>query len=225
VNHRSRIVLCDDHPIVLAGLRNVIAGSNDLEIVGEASNGLEAFRLICQQKPDLAIVDVSLPEMNGIVLARRIAKELDPVRILILTLHEDRAYLKQAMEAGARGYLLKRSAAANLVPAIRAVMTGGTYVDPAIANKLLDRGARRARSEPTGGPNLTDREETTLRLVAMGFTTKEIARRLDIGGKSVETFKSRGLDKLGLKSRADLVRFAATHGWLSDLEVSRLAER
>ena len=138
MNAKTRIVLADDHPIVLNGLRNLIAAAEDLDLIGEASSGTEALKVIREKNPDVAVVDISMPELNGIVLSRRIAKELPSLKILILTLHEDRAYLRQAIDAGVRGYVLKRSAAEGLVRAIRAVVTGGLYVDPAIANRLFD---------------------------------------------------------------------------------------
>jgi DNA-binding NarL/FixJ family response regulator len=218
VNGETRIVLADDHPIVLNGLRNLVVAEEDFELVGEASSGTEALRVIREKRPDVAVIDISMPELNGISLSRRIAKELSFVKILILTLHEDRAYLRQAIDAGARGYLLKRSAAENLVPAIRAVVTGGLYVDPAIANRLFDSTPKQGNGIKNGRmPDLTDREGDVLKLVALGYTNKEIARRLDVGVKSVETYKSRGVEKLGLKTRAELVRYASVQGWLSDI--------
>jgi DNA-binding NarL/FixJ family response regulator len=208
----------DDHPIVLNGLRNLIAVEPDFALVGEACSGIEALKIIRDKKPDVAIIDISMPELNGISLSRRVARELPSVKVLILTMHEDRAYLRQAIDAGVRGYLLKRSAAENLVRAIRAVVTGGLYVDPAIAYRLFDSTPKQGNGLKDGRmPDLTDREGDVLKLVALGYTNKEIARRLDIGVKSVETYKSRGVDKLGLKTRAELVRYASVQGWLSDI--------
>lgn len=216
---RYRIVLADDHPIVLNGLRNLIAAERDLELVGEASSGLAALKMIREQRPDVAVVDISMPELNGILVGRRLASEMPSVRLLVLTLHENRAYLKQALDAGIRGYVLKRSAAANLIQAIRAVAIGGLYVDPAIANRLFDAGPKRAGRQKGGGgvPDLTDREAEVLKLVALGLTNKEIARQLDIGVKSVETYRARGSEKIGLQTRAELVRYASAQGWLADL--------
>ena len=214
----TRIVLADDHPIVLNGLRSLIAAESDLELVGEASSGAEALRMIREKSPDVAVLDITMPELNGIALSRRLLHELGSLKILILTLHEDRAYLRQAIEAGVRGYVLKRSAAEGLVQAIRAVVTGGLYVDPAIANRLFDSTPRQGTGSRNGRmPDLTDREGDVLRLVALGYTNKEIARQLDVGVKSVETYKSRGVEKLGLKTRAELVRYASAQGWLSDV--------
>jgi DNA-binding NarL/FixJ family response regulator len=218
VSGETRIVLADDHPIVLSGLRNLLSQERDFKLVGEATSGAEALKIIRECKPDLVVLDISMVEPNGIAVSRRIGQELPSVKVLILTFHEDRAYLQQAIDAGVGGYLLKRSAAENLVPAIRAVITGGLYVDPAIANRLFE-----SAPKPGGGlrdgrlPELTEREESVLKLVAQGYTNKEVAARLGVGVKSVETYKSRGVEKLGLKTRAELVRFAAVQGWLSDI--------
>ena len=213
---KTRIVLADDHPIVLDGLRNLLRAESDFELVGEAANGLAALKVIRDSKPDVAVLDISMPELNGIVLSRRLAGELPGLRILVLTLHEDRAYLNQAMEAGVRGYVLKRSAVENLVQAIRAVMTGGIYLDPAIAGRVFNdkRASARLSASKGAAPALTDRESDVLKMAALGFTNKEIAARLDVGVKSVETYKARGLEKLGLKTRAELVRYASGQGWL-----------
>jgi DNA-binding NarL/FixJ family response regulator len=212
----TRIVLADDHPIVLDGLRNLIRAEADFELVGEAASGLAALKVIREKLPDVAVLDISMPELNGIALSRRLAGEMPALRILVLTLHEDRAYLNQALEAGVRGYILKRSAVENLVQAVRAVMVGGVYIDPAIAGRMFD--GKRARAKPPASkgaaPALTEREADVLKFAALGFTNKEIASRLDVGVKSIETYKARGFDKLGLKTRAELVRYASTRGWL-----------
>lgn len=216
---RTRITLADDHPVVLAGLRNLIQVEADLELVGEATTGLAALKMIRETQPDVAVVDVSMPELNGVALSRRLTAECPSVRLLMLTLHEDRAYLKQAFEAGVRGYVLKRSAAENLIHAIRAVMVGGLYVDAAIAGRVLDRASTRsARSANAGAAvELTERESEVLKLVALGFTNKEIARKLDVGTKSIETYKARGAVKLDLRTRADIVRYASAQGWLDGI--------
>jgi DNA-binding NarL/FixJ family response regulator len=217
---KVRIVLCDDHPIVLAGLRTLIEAEADFELVGEATNGLAALKLINELQPDVAIIDISMPQLNGIMLGRRLAAECPSVHVLMLTLHEDRAFARQAVESGIRGYVLKRSAAENLIQAIRVVLAGGIYFDPAIAHEVLPnvKSARGDQSEnSTAKAETTGRESMVLKLAAKGFTNKEIARRLDVGVKSVETYKARGLEKLGLKTRAELVRYASTQGWLADI--------
>jgi DNA-binding NarL/FixJ family response regulator len=215
----SRIALCDDHPIVLNGLQNLIASEPDFEIVGTATNGLAALKLIAEKLPDIALIDISMPELNGIALARRLRQEAPSVRVVVLTVYEDRAFLKQALDAGVRGYLLKRSAAESLIQAARAVLTGGIYVDPATADRLvLNSTPRQGRNgDKPMMPALTERESEVLKLTALGFTNKETARRLDIGVKSVETYKARGLEKLGLSTRAELVRYASAEGWLANI--------
>jgi DNA-binding NarL/FixJ family response regulator len=216
VTEKIRIVLADDHPIVLDGLRNLIRAEPDFELVGEAASGLSALKIIREQRPDVAVLDISMPELNGIVLGRRLAGEMPALRLLILTLHEDRAYLNQALEAGVRGYVLKRSAVENLVQAIRAVLVGGLYIDPAIVGRVFESKQINKRLAARKGvaPALTDREADVLKMAALGFTNKEIASRLDVGVKSIETYKARGLEKLGLKTRAELVRYASGQGWL-----------
>jgi DNA-binding NarL/FixJ family response regulator len=216
VTEKIRIVLADDHPIVLDGLRNLIRAEPDFALVGEAASGLSALKIIREQRPDVAVLDISMPELNGIVLCRRLAGEMPDLRLLVLTLHEDRAYLNQALEAGVRGYVLKRSAVENLVQAIRAVMVGGLYIDPAIVGRVFESKQINKRLAARKGvsPALTDREADVLKMAALGFTNKEIASRLDVGVKSIETYKARGLEKLGLKTRAELVRYASGQGWL-----------
>ena len=204
---------------MIAGLRNLIQQEPDFELVGEATNGTAALKLVREQKPDVAILDISMPELNGIMVARKLTEELPDVKLMVLTLHEDRAYLRQALDVGVRGYVLKRSAAENLVQAIRAVVVGGLYVDPAIVDRVFEKNVARGGRSAAGSnmPQLTDREGEVLRLTALGFTNKEAARRLDLGVKSVETYRARGLEKLGLKTRADLVRYASAQGWLTDV--------
>jgi DNA-binding NarL/FixJ family response regulator len=216
VTEKIRIVLADDHPIVLDGLRNLIRVEPDFELVGETASGLSALKIIREKRADVAVLDISMPELNGIVLSRRLAGEMPALRLLVLTLHEDRAYLNQALEAGVRGYVLKRSAVENLVQAIRAVMVGGLYIDPAIVGRVFESKQVNKRLAARKGvaPALTDREADVLKMAALGFTNKEIASRLDVGVKSIETYKARGLEKLGLKTRAELVRYASGQGWL-----------
>ena len=214
---KTRIILADDHPIVLSGLRNLVQAENDLDLIAEASSGITALNLIRETRPDVAVIDISMPELNGIALTRRLANEMPLVRVLVLTLHEDLAFVRQAMQAGVRGYVLKRSAAECLIQAIRAVVAGGVYVDPAIANRMIGANPKRWQNASAIGPDLTEREAGVLKRVALGFTNKEIARQFDVGVKSIETYKARGAAKLGLKTRAELVRYASRQGWLTEV--------
>ena len=216
---KIRIAIADDHPIVLVGLRNLIQSENSFELVGEAESGITALKIILSTKPDVAVLDISMPKLNGIALMRRLAVERKTTRVLVLTSHENEAYAKQAFEAGARGYILKKSVAANLIPAIRAVYTGGLYVDPNIAERVFGDIAKTSANAKTlqGHTSLTDRERDVLKQTALGLANKEIAQQLGIGVKSIETYKARGIEKLGLKTRAELVQYAIAQGWFTEL--------
>ena len=208
-----RVALADDHPVVLAGIQSMLSQTTDLEVVGQAATGLSALELIRAILPDVAVVDISMPDLTGIELARRVTQECPTVRLVALTVHEDQAYLQQMLAAGARGYLLKRSAADELARAIRAVAAGGLFLDPAIASKAL------------GPPHvehllpaaqLSPREEDVLRFTALGLSNKEVGSQLNISTKTVETYKARAAEKLALRSRSEIVRYAARRGWLND---------
>lgn len=212
-----RVALVDDHPVVLAGITALLRAAPEITLVGEATTGEAALRLIAETAPDVAVIDVSLPDLNGLDLARRLAERCPAVRVLALTVHEDRAYVQPLLQSGARGYLLKRSAAEDLLRAIRAIAAGGIYLDPAVADKALP-GPRAGAIDAPEGAILSQREQDVLRLTAQGFTNKEIAGRLDVSVKTVETYKARGAEKLGLRTRAEIVRYGAVHGWLDDLQ-------
>lgn len=211
VDGKIRVVLADDHPFILLALRQLILAEADFELVGEARTGIQALSVIRSTAPDLAIIDVTMPEMNGILLAKKLRDEVPLVKIIVLTATEQEGPLKQALEAGASGYVLKKSTADSLVPAIRAVIAGGTFVDPSIVHRVP--AFRSHRSKKIGA--LTDRESEALKLTALGHSTKEIAIKMEIGAKSVETYRSRASEKLGLKSKAELVQFAINEGWFS----------
>jgi DNA-binding NarL/FixJ family response regulator len=214
-----RVVIADDHPIVLAGLSMLIQAEPDLEIVGEATSGPEALQITRTSMPDVAIIDISLPDMNGILLARQLAADCPAVRVIVLTQYEDRAHLNQALDAGARGYVLKKSAAQCLVNALRGVLVGGLYVDPAMAAYLFPQAGQPPPSRTVSKfpSSLTQRETEVLKLVATGLTAKEIASRLDLSLSSIETYKTRAADKLSIKGRAEIVRYASAQGWLASV--------
>jgi DNA-binding NarL/FixJ family response regulator len=212
-----RVALVDDHPVVLAGITSLLRAAPDILLVGEATSGEAALRLIADAAPDVAVIDISLPDLNGLDLAHRLAERCPAVRLLALTVHEDRAYVQPLLQAGARGYLLKRSAAEDLPRAIRAVAAGGVYLDPAVADKALPPGTGPGAGASPDGEPLSQREQDVLRLTAQGFTNKEIAARLEVSVKTVETYKARASEKLGLRTRAEIVRYGARHGWLDGL--------
>ena len=207
-----RVSLADDHPFVLMGIRSLIEMEESFEIASASSDGEAAVEDILACHPDVAIIDLSMPKLDGVQVIARLRAERPALKMLALTVHEDAAYLHQVLRAGADGYLLKRSAAEEVVRAIHDVSRGKSFIDPAIAGKV----DQIASDQPPPIELLSEREIDVLRLLAQGFTSKEIADRLDIGVKTVETYKSRATSKLDLRSRAQIVRFAATQGWLAD---------
>lgn len=216
-----RVALADDHPIVLAGVRALLQEAPEIDLVGEATTGEEALQLVHDRLPDVAVIDISMPGLSGIDLARRLSISYPQVKLIALTVHENRAYVQPLLQAGARGYVLKRSAAEDLVRAIRAVAAGGIYLDPAVADRALSDVTRGGRVDPdqAGDPEtLSQREGEVLRLTAQGYSNKEIASRLSVSIKTVETYKARASEKLGLRTRADIVRYGASQGWLANLE-------
>jgi DNA-binding NarL/FixJ family response regulator len=210
-----RVLLADDHAVVREGLKALIDAEDGLEVVGEASDGLQAATLAGELEPDVAVVDVSMPGLNGVQLAARLRDERPGSKVLALTVHEDRAYLREMLSAGAAGYVLKRAAASELIQAIRAVASGGTYIDPNLAGSIVDTFVRPAVPAEAQA-DLSDREAEVVRLIARGYSNKEIAARLGLSVKTVETYKTRSMEKLKTRSRVELVRFAARRGWLSD---------
>jgi DNA-binding NarL/FixJ family response regulator len=208
-----RVLLADDHPVVLHGLKEYLRSEGDMEIVGEATNGTQALELIQTMSPQVAVVDVSMPGLNGITLARRVAADCPGVRVVLLTGQEDDTYLIQALQARVNGYVLKRSAVQSLVHAIRAAAIGGTYIDPAIAGQALRSALAAGPTNVKSARQLTRREIDVLRLAAHGETNKEIARHMGLSVKTVESFKARAMSKAGLRSRAEIVKYAIAQSW------------
>lgn len=208
-----RVLLADDHVVVREGLKKLINEHPGMKVIGEAADGLTACHEAVRLQPDVAVMDVSMPNLNGIDATRRLRKISPKVKILALTVHEDLGYLNEMMEAGASGYVLKIAACEELIHALTTVAGGGTYLDPSLAGKVL---AKSMNTVPADQFNvkLSPREEAVVRLIAEGHTNKEIAVRLHISHKSVETYKSRSMSKLGFRGRADFVRYALEKGWL-----------
>src|SRR5262245_23521432 len=212
----TRIVICDDLAVLRSGLRALLADEPGLEVVGEAADGVEGVERVVELRPEVALLDITMPGLNGIEAARAIRRQAPAVKVLMLTMHDDPEYLFQALDAGAAGYVLKRAADVDLIDAIRQVVHDEAFLAPAAARALIaDYLARRDRGDgPIPAEPLTGREEEVLRLLADGYTNQEIADRLIISVKTVETHRAHILGKLGLRKRAELVRYARTHGLL-----------
>ena len=214
---KLKILLADDHKVMRDGLKMLINAQADMEVIHEADDGLAAYQQTKDCLPDVVVMDVSMPQLGGARATERIKRECPQVKILALTAHEDSSYVSQLLEAGASGYMLKVAASGDLINAIRVVAAGGVYLDPAVADKVLHtyRRAKPPRGVVQGAP-LSRREEEVLRLIAQGYINKEIAARLSISTKTVDTHKTRAMEKLGLRSRAMIVRYALGQGWLQN---------
>ncbi len=213
-----RVVLVDDHAVVRAGLRAVLGAARDIEVVGEAENGREALTLAERLAPDVVVMDLSMTEMDGIAATRALAARARPPRILVLTMHAEEDYLIPLLEAGATGYLVKSAADRELIEAVRAVARGALYVRPD-ATAVLARGLKRREEHAEARvryERLTERERDVFRLVAAGYTAPQIAERLLISPKTVDTYKQRINDKLGVQHRSEYVRLALRLGLLDD---------
>jgi DNA-binding NarL/FixJ family response regulator len=212
---KLRILLADDHKIVRDGLRLLIDGQPDMRVVGEAADGREALLQARELKPDVVIMDLSMPHMNGLQATASLRAELPAVKVIALTAHEDESYLGQLCKAGAAGFVLKRSAGDELLRAISAVAKGGLHFEPALASKALARQiASTAAGRAPRTSSLSERERDVLVRVAWGFSNKEIAAELQLSVKTIETYKVRIAEKLGLRSRTEIVQFALQQGWL-----------
>ncbi|BCP53925.1 DNA-binding response regulator [Kaistia sp. 32K] len=217
MSYPIRTVIVDDHPVVVAGAKALIETSQDIICVGEANNGADALELIGRTAPDVSVLDVSLPDMNGLVLTEQIIKRGYSAHVVIMTLYHERSYVQQALQVGAKGFVQKCSAGQNLLLAIRSVMLGGLFFDPPTASEMTAAPAEQnaAITKSVGALGLTAREQDVLRMVALGYSNKEIAARANISIKSIETYKARATEKLKLHSRAQIVHFAVTHGWMN----------
>jgi DNA-binding NarL/FixJ family response regulator len=214
---KLRVYLADDHAVVRAGLKALINAEPQMEVSGEAGDGRTACQQVLELQPDVVVMDVSMPGLNGAQATAQLKQTCPNVKVLALTVHEDKGYLRLLLAAGASGYVLKRAAAEELIHAIRTVAAGGVYLDPALAGKVVGSFVRApaGKSVPEGG-DLSDREAEVVRLIAVGHSNKEIGSRLCLSVKTVETYKARSMEKLGLDSRADLVRYALQRGWLQN---------
>lgn len=225
---RLRIVLADDHAIVREGIKSLVNTQPDMQVVGEAASGRQLYQLVCDQvmektPPDVVVTDVSMPDGNGIEATERLRNSYPTIKVVALSMHEDKSYVRSLIAAGAVGYVLKRSVTSELIKAIRAVAGGEQNINTALTETITNSfvNSSDSRSGLRGdSPNasLTEREETVLRLSAKGYAGKEVAVQLKISVKTVETYKARAMEKLSLESRSDLVRHAITHNWLRQTE-------
>ena len=209
-----RILIAEDHRIVRDGLRMLLQGEPDFEVVAEAENGREAVARARESRPDVAILDISMPDLSGLEATRLIKAESPQTQVLILTMHESDEYFFRALEAGASGYLLKKAATQDLITAARSVARGEAFLYPSVAKKLIGDYVRRVEpgAEAGGYGTLSEREREVLLLLAEGLSNQEIAGRLSISQSTLQTHRAHVLDKLGLRTTADLIKYAVRHG-------------
>jgi len=208
----TTIVLADDHIVVRQGIRKLLETRDDFRIVGEASDGEEAVKLVAEKKPDVALMDLWMPRLSGIDATRRIGKRGLTTKVLVLSMHESRAYVEEVLRAGAAGYIVKNAAADDLIEAIDAVIDGVSYLSPAITQQVVDAIARPSASLPSGLGVLTDREREVLQLIAEGLSSKEIAAMLGVSLKTIDSHRSNLMEKLDIHKVSGLVRFAIRTG-------------
>jgi len=211
---KIRILLVDDHPVVRKGTRELLEGYPDFEVVGEAADGLEAVKLSKNLEPNLILMDVSMPNMNGIEATRHIKAAQPTVAVLVLTSYDDDAYVFALLEAGAAGYLLKNARDEEIVNAVRAVAGGESVLHPSVAKKVLGRFAAQSNPTPPSGEELSNRELEVLKIAAGGSTNKEIARDLDISPRTVQVHLANIFSKLGVGSRTEAVLYGIRRGWI-----------
>ncbi len=210
-----KILIADDHGVLRAGLRALLSGADNLQVIGEAADGEEALRLAVELHPDIVLMDVSMPVTGGIEATRRMKEIVPDVKVLILTVHEDKELLREAIRVGACGYINKRAAESELIDAIHAVQRGIIYVQPNLMRALVFPDTGSSEEVKTGAmEELTPRELDVMRLIVQGHTNRQIADRLNLSIRTVETHRSNLMSKLNLRSRVELVRYAAEHGFL-----------
>ena len=213
---KTQILLADDHRVVLDGLRALLACEDDLDVVGEATDGLQVLPQVLQLKPAVLVVDLMMPGLNGLEVVRQVKQRAPDTRVIVLSMHANDAYVVEALRNGAAGYVLKQAEARALVDAIRVVRGGGRYLSPPLTEDKLERWQREAQAAPLDlYDTLSTREREVLQLAAEGLTSAAIGARLQIGKRTVETHRANLQRKLGLKSQAELVRLAVKKGLVS----------
>lgn len=207
-----KVLIADDHAIVRAGLRTLIESDPTLELVGEATGGYETIELIDKSKPDILVLDISMPDLDGIAVAKMLKSMDKDVRILFLTIHADKALLREALKSGASGYILKHVAERELISAIQIVMRGDMYIEPSMVHTLVDNLKKPSKIVRETLEPLTPRETEVLKLIVLGYTNRQVGEELNISFRTVEGHRSNLSDKLGVKSRVELVRYARDRG-------------
>ena len=212
---KAKVVLVEDHIVVRQGIKALLSDEPDIEIVGEAGNGREALPLIAALLPDVVLMDISMPGLNGIEATWQIRQRFPQVKVVILSMHANEEYVFQVLRAGASGYVLKQSDSSEVLTAIRAALAGGSFLSPPISRAVIDDYVRRAeaRGQDSELDLLTSREREVLQLLAEGLSNREIARQLNISVKTVETHRGNMMSKLGMDSKTNLVKYALRKGW------------
>ena len=214
--NKLRVFLAEDHKIVREGIKRVVNAEADMEVIGEAGDGIQALEQVLKLRPDIIIMDISMPRLDGVQTTRKILHEWPEAKVLALTAHEDRGFLRAVLEDGASGYILKVASTKEVIEAIRIVASGRSYLDMDLASGVY-RDFMNKSSDKNGvqSVRLSDRETEVIKQIAQGFSNKEIATQLNISVKTVETYKARAMEKLQLHSRADIVQYAIQKGWLT----------
>ena len=207
-----RVILADDHVLIRAGLRALLQSLPNVSVIGEASTGHEAVEVVAREQPDVVLMDIAMPDLNGLDAAARIVKQWPGVRVIILSMHGNEEYVGQALDAGATGYLLKGAEPAELELALKAVMRGETYLTPSVSKALVDEYVARRKEQSSPLQDLTSRQREILQLIAEGSSTKAIARKLNLSIKTVETHRSELMRRLDIHDVAGLVRYAIKTG-------------
>jgi len=211
---KIRVLIAEDHATVREGLKLILGAQSDIEVVADTGDGRTAITLTQQLRPDIVLMDISMPGLNGQKATEQLKECCPEVHVLALTRHQEDGYLQQMLRAGASGYILKQSPPAELIHAIRAVANGGKYLDSTVAGRMM--GSYVGRSVISGQTlsELSERETEVLRLIAWGYSNKEIANRLNLSVKTIESHKANAMKKLGMSSRIDIVRYAVVQGWM-----------
>lgn len=215
---KIRILLADDHELIRTGIRNLIGSNKDFEIVGESADGEDALRKTRELAPDVVIIDISMPKLSGIEAARRIRSDSPAARILVLTMHENAEYVYQILKSGASGYILKNAGKDEITAAIYAVMKGGKFFSPRISELMISEYVRQAerRDDQSQGATLTSREQEVLKLIARGLNNHQIADKLFISPRTVDTHRTNIMQKLNIHDAANLVKYALENGYGGD---------